>query len=249
MFLILGSVALVSAVAAVAVLFAYPVLRRFERTVNWFVAFAAGCLLGDVFFHILPEATALSGFTAKFSLSIVVGLLVSFVIERYVHFHHCHDAECDSHDYKKSLPLIMFLGDGLHNFIDGIAIGASYLVSIPTGIATTVAVLFHEIPQELGDAAIMAQSGYTLRRAIILNCVTAATAFVGVGMSLAIHAMSSATLIPTLLGLTAGNFIYLATADIIPHLHQSRFKSDALIQPLAIILGFATMWILLILAQ
>lgn len=242
LFIVLA-VGMVTGIAAGAVLILYPALSKHRHTIEWLVAFAAGGLLGDVFFHIIPEVGEEIS-TEHVGIFVIGGMLMSFIIERYIHFHHCHDGGCAEHLKKTSLPVIMFVGDAIHNFIDGIAIGASFFVSIPIGLATTLAVMFHEIPQELGDTAIMAHSGYSLHKALRFNILTACTAFLGAGLSIVLGFFFN-SILPYLLSIAAGNFIYLAAADIIPHLHQTNHKYSLFFQPLALIAGVLVMWMLL----
>lgn len=248
MWLLVGlSVSIITAIALFSVWVMFPLIKRYTHAVEWFVAFAAGALLGDVFFHILPEMAEDGGGATMPILGafLLLGILTSFVIERYIHFRHCHDGDCETHVEKKSMLTMMLVGDSIHNFVDGLAIGVSYLVSIPVGIATTFAVAFHEIPQELGDTAILAHNGKTLKRALMANGITACTAFLGAGAGLVAGNMFG-HITPYLSAVVAGNFIYIATADIIPHLHKSDHKHSIFFQPVAIALGACAMWALLL---
>lgn len=207
------------------------------------ISFAAGALLGDVFIHLLPEIFAESGFGIEISLYILLGVAASFVMEKIIHWRHCHHPTCKDHPHPYAK--MNLLGDLVHNLIDGIIIGASYLVNIPVGIATTLAVLFHEIPQEIGDFGILIHGGYSRKKALLLNFLIALSAVLGAVVTLLIGAHVSGVtnfLIP----FAAGTFIYIATADLIPELHKEVAVKRSLLQFLWFTLGIGVMLFLLL---
>lgn len=208
------------------------------------VSFSAGALLGDVFLHVLPEAVAHRGFSLSISLWILGGVLIFFVLEKFVQWHHCHFPQ--AHVHGKPLAFMNLIGDGLHNFIDGVVIAGSYLVSMPVGLATTIAVILHEIPQELGDFGVLMHGGFTRQKALLFNFLSAVTAILGALVVLFFTA-SPAPLLEKLLPFTAGSFLYIAGVDLLPELHKEQNPLPSLIQFLSFIAGMAIMLALLLL--
>jgi len=209
-----------------------------KKYINFFISLAIGALLGDAFIHIIPEA-----FKSKLSdntvgILIVGGILLFFVIEKFIHWHH-HGEDKEESGIHPVGKLVLFT-DGFHNMIDGAIIGASFLVSIPVGIATTLAVILHEIPQEIGDFAVLIHSGYTKKKALWYNFLSALTAVVGL-----IIVFLSGNLITDaaiwVIPIAAGGFIYIAVADLIPELHKTKEIKYSLIQLGIIIIGVLAM--------
>jgi len=239
------SVFLVSAISLIGVFTLAIKDTTLTKILLYFVSFSAGALLGDAFIHLLPEATE-NGFTVQISLAILFGILFSFIVEKVVHWRHCHMPVTKDHPH--SFAYMNLFGDGVHNFIDGLIIGASYLASIPVGIATTLAVIFHEIPQEIGDFGVLLHGGFTKKRALFMNFLTALTAVAGTVIAILLGAMEGVN--ANLLAFAAGGFIYIASTDLIPELHRKNvcegFSRDALIQMTFLILGIAVMYALLL---
>lgn len=242
----LGSIFLVSAVSLVGVALAGIKKNAIERGMLLLISFAVGGLLGDVFLHILPELAedADGGFPSA-SPVIAGGILLSFILEKVIRWRHCHTLDCPTH--VRPLGTIALVGDAAHNLTDGILIASSYLVDVHIGIATTIAVLLHEIPQEIGDFAILLHSGYTKSRALLYNGLTALASFVGAAVVLVLQS-SVADLARVLLPLVAGNFLYIAVADLLPELHKQTRAVGTLLQLLGIALGLALMFSLTLLA-
>lgn len=233
----LASVLVVSSVSLISV-FALSVREAFLRKYIFvFISLAVGALLGDSFIHLIPEALESDIGTTTASLLIIVGLILFFIMEKFLHWHHHGEDELESHIHPAG-KLILF-SDGIHNFIDGIILGVSFMVSIPVGLATTVAVILHEIPQEIGDFGVLLHSGYTKGRAIFLNFLSALCAVLGVLVSF-ILGQSGEAFILWILPLAAGGFIYVAVADLIPELHKTK-DSYTLIQIIAVIAGVLAM--------
>src|SRR3990167_7091910 len=184
-------------------------------------AIAAGTLLGDAFLHIFPELVEETGFELSVGLSILGAMLLFYLLENFIHWHHYHHV---SDEDKHPVWVLNLVGDGFHNLIDGLIIGAAYLVDMRLGIATTMAVAFHEIPQEIGDFAILIHSGFSKTRALVLNFISALVAVIGV-----------------LLVFTAGGFIYIATVDLIPELHKEVRIGKSALQLVFLIAGIALM--------
>ncbi|MDO8468353.1 MAG: ZIP family metal transporter [Candidatus Peribacter sp.] len=215
-----------------------------RRLLLTFIAFSTGALLGDVFIHILPEMAMQSSGLATQFLLVLAGMLLSFIIEKGIHWRHCHcSALPERSGHIHPVGIMNLIGDGLHNFIDGALIAGSYLISPQIGLATTIAVLLHEIPQEIGDFAILLFSGFSTRRALLLNLLTACIAFLGAAIIL-MTAKSVPLLEWVLLPVAAGNFLYLAGSDLIPELHKESRPSHAVLQLITILAGVGVMQLL-----
>ena len=238
---IFASVILVSAASLIGIATFSLKDSAFRSVLLYLVSFAAGAMLGDAFIHLIPEA-AEGGFTLMISFSVLLGITFSFAVEKIIHWRHCHTPTGNGHPH--SFAYMNLFGDFVHNFIDGLIIAASYLASIPVGIATTLAVLFHEIPQEIGDFGVLVHGGFSRRKAIFYNFLTALSAVIGAGIAiLASSAIQGATTI--LLGFAAGGFIYIASTDLLPEIHKSStcdaFTSRSLVQLGFILLGIFIM--------
>jgi len=214
------AVSLLSLAGIVLALFGGPVRRGVLFVM---VAFAAGAMMAASFFHLLPEAAGQVGWFAA-GVSVIAGFSLFFLLERFLHWHHCHKGECDIHPFTT----LSLLGDSIHNFLDGIVIGAAFLASPVLGLSATVVIAAHELPQELGDFAVLMHGGYSKGRALGMNLLTAMTALVGaVAANLGLSEHSQ--LVPYLMGFAAGNFIYISSSDLIPELHKERDLRKAML--------------------
>lgn len=213
----LTSVSIVSLISLVSVFTLGIKQDRLQRILLYLVSFSAGALLGDVFIHILPEI--MQGEAAlQNGMYVLVGIMLFFVLERVLMWHHSHS----SHQEEiHSVVYLTIVGDALHNFLDGVAIAAGFLVSIPVGIATATAVIFHEIPQEIGQFAILVHGGWSRKKALLYNFFSALTAIIGALMVL-FFAQNFEEAPAVLLGLSAASFIYIAMSDLIPELQKER---------------------------
>jgi len=202
------------------------------------VSLAVGALLGDAFIHIIPEAFATFSNSLVVSLLVILGIFIFFVLENFMHWHHHGDdtQEVGIHPAGK----LVLVSDGVHNFIDGVIIGISFLASFPLGIATTLAVMMHEVPQEIGDFAVLLHAGYTRKRALWLNFLSALTAILGTLAAFLLGEVSE-SFTAWVLPLAAGGFIYIAVADLIPELHKTKKVSHAFSQSFALIIGVLLM--------
>lgn len=209
------------------------------------VSFSTGALLGDVFIHIIPEMAENTDFLTTGLLITLAGIVISFVLEKVIFWRHCHimPSKESHHDHHHNVGLMNLLGDGVHNFIDGALIAGSFLVSVPLGIATTFAVFFHEIPQEIGDFAVLIYSGYEQKRALFLNFLSACAAFVGAGIIL-IWSAPLPIIGMYILPLAAGNFVYIAGSDLIPELHKETRLKPMLVQLMSMLAGILIMYAL-----
>ncbi len=250
----LASVVVVSLVSLVGVLFLIANEGRLRRSLSFLVALATGALFGDVLIHLLPEIfTRASDNVLTSSLSILGGLVIFFVLEKFLRWSHHHeldDCACPSETHRVTAPVgsLVLISDGLHNLLDGVIIGVSYLASPAIGLATTIAVILHEIPQEIGDFAILIHSGFTKSRALLFNLLSASLAIVGAILTLAVGARVVG-LTEFLLPLAAGGFLYLAGSDLVPELHKTTELKKSLLQLLAFLLGITAMLLLLVLGR
>ncbi|HSV49812.1 MAG TPA: ZIP family metal transporter, partial [Candidatus Acidoferrales bacterium] len=214
--LALASVLLVSVISLIGIIFIWVTEAKLKKLFTYLVSFAVGGLLGDTFLHLMPQMIE-TGFATETALVLIGGILVSFMVERFLQWRHCHVPTSKEHPH--SFAYMNLFGDSIHNLIDGLIIGGSYLVSIPLGIATTIAIVFHEIPQELGDFSVLIYGGIHKKKALMFNFLTALTAVIGVVIALALGSLSqNATL--WLVPFAAGNFIYIAGSDLIPELRK-----------------------------
>jgi zinc and cadmium transporter len=237
------SVFLVSLVAIVGLVTLSVNTERLKKILIYLISFSAGALFGDAFIHLLPEI-AEAGIALGVSLSIIFGIVLFFSLEKVIHWRHCHMPMTKTHVHP--FAYMNLFGDALHNFIDGLIIAASYIVSIPAGIATTIAVLLHEIPQEIGDFGVLVYAGFSKKRAILMNFLTALTAIFGVVVALLLSDWFVG-IEQYFVGVAIGGFLYIAGSDLIPELHKETKVSASLIQILTFILGVLVMVSLLLL--
>ena len=212
--------------------------KRMDEILFFLISLATGTLLGAAFFDLLPESIA--KIDPAMALEVCfIGVIVTFVIEKIVHWHHHHAAR--EREHHQPLGTLVLIGDGMHNFFDGVAIAASFMVSAPLGIATTLAIALHEIPQEMGDFAMLLYSGYSKARALAFNLLSALTAIAG-GVLFYFFSGAVEHFEAYALAFAAGMFIYIAAADLFPELHkEKRFRTSAL-QLGCVVLGALLIW-------
>ncbi len=220
----LGAALVASLVSLVGVVFLGLAQKRQKRWLFGLISFSAGALLGGAFLHLLPEALEeLESAQAVFRLALG-GFVLFFLLERVLLWHHCHEDHCETH---RLLGYQNLVGDGLHNFLDGLVLLAAFSVNIEVGLAATLAVVLHEIPQEIGDFAVLLYSGFSRVKAIVFNLISASLAILGV-----IVGFFLLDRIPHLVGfllpIAAGGFIYIAAADLIPELHREKSLQKSL---------------------
>jgi zinc and cadmium transporter len=211
-----------------------------DRVVPWLVSYAVGSLLGAALLGLMPEALErLPPATALGTL--LAGILTFFILEKLVLWRHCHDAdECTVH---RSTATLIIIGDAVHTLVDGVVIAAAVLISPALGVATAFAVIAHEVPQEAGDFAVLLSAGYSRTRALILNLSSAAGGLLG-ATGMLLFADDAPRLVPFVLAFAAGNFMYVAMADLIPTLHRGQLDSNATRQVTLVTLGILTIWAL-----
>lgn len=242
------SVIVVSLISLVGVLTLAVRKEKLEHILLYLVSFSVGALFGDVFLHIIPEISDLGGWEKGAGWYLLLGIVLFFIIEKFVHWHHCHKVDhAHDHDLMKPLAVTVLIGDAFHNFLDGAIIAGSFLVSFPLGLATTLAVIFHEIPDELGHFGVLLYTGMKSGRALWFNFLSALTAILGAVVTL-LAARQIEGLEIVLLAIAGGGFIYIAGSDLIPELHKGECRScRAVYQLIAILLGVGLMGLMLLL--
>ena len=245
---IFGSVLLVSLISLIGIVTLSIQTERLKKALFILVSLATGALLGDAIIHLIPEAFEKSSSPISISFSIILGMLMFFVLEKFLRWHHFHNDEEFSSEHSHVHPVghLVIVSDGVHNLIDGIVIGTSYFISIEVGVATTLAVILHEIPQEIGDFGLLLHAGFSRTKALLANFASALLAFVGVGIAYAVGSQSE-QFIPLIGAFAAGNFLYIAGSDLVPELHKTTGIRHSLVQLVAILFGIGIMALLLFL--
>ncbi len=243
----LASVLIISLISLIGVFTLSLKDTTTKKYIFVFVSLALGALLGDSFIHLIPEAIEETGNITTVSLFVIIGIFIFFILEKFLHWHHHQD---DSEKHIKPVGKMILVSDGFHNFLDGVIIGASYLISLPVGIATTIAVLIHEIPQEIGDYGVLLHAGYSKSKALLLNFISALISIVGVILIFLLGESLEEKLV-WFLPIAAGGFIYIALSDLIPELHNhDESKSDlkkTLLQIFVAGIGVVLMYLMLFL--
>ena len=241
------STAAVVVISALSLIGAVTLVLRpttMRRVLPILISFAAGALLGDAFLHLIPEmAESEGGFDVTVSFSMLGGVMIFFVLEKVLHWHHAH---VPSEEVLHPVAATNLLGDALHNFIDGGIVAGAFIVDPAIGIATALAVALHEIPQELGDFGILVHAGLKARRALALNLLTGFAALAGAVATLLVAGAAEGferAIVP----ITAGGFIYIASTDLLPELHKEPEAGKSLLQLVGLLAGVAVMAALLLL--
>lgn len=246
------SVVLVSLISLIGLATFAVSIKHLHKALIFMVSFAAGGLFGDAFIHLLPKIVEEQGFSLSIALFVLLGIVMFFIVEKIIHWKHCHqhhhhhlhNDEKTHRDHLHPFAWMNLLGDAVHNFIDGIIIGASYLASIPVGIATTIAVAMHEIPQEIGDFAVLLKGGFSKRKALMFNFFSALTALFGLIIVFSLNNLVrkiNLFVIP----FAVGGFIYIAGSDLIPEIHKEVKIKNSLMSLGCFVLGIAVMVALL----
>lgn len=233
-------VSLVSFVGVVTLVLQHAVLHRI---LPYLISFSAGALLGDTFLHIIPEVAAKDGFSPTTGALFLGGILLFFGLEKGLHWHHSHT----SHDEEiHSMVYMTMMGDTLHNFLDGVLIAASFMASTELGVATTTAVILHEIPQELGNFGVLVHGGWSNPKALFWNFISALSAFLG-ALLVFILQTDLTPYLNWLVAIAGANFLYLALSDILPELQHEHRTGASSLHMLTMFLGMAIMWGMLLL--
>ncbi len=206
-----------------------------KKIIFYLIGFSAGALIGGAFLHILPEAIENSSPIRVFYYTIA-GIVIFFLMERYFHWRHCHEGHCSVHVFT----YLNLIGDTVHNFFDGLIIAASFIVSFNMGLTTTLAIILHEIPQELGDFGVLIYGGFSRRKALFYNFLSALAAIVGAlfGYSISWLAQGFTAFV---MPLAAGGFIYIASSDLIPEIHKESDQRKATLAFVAFLCGIVFM--------
>ncbi len=238
------SVLVISLLAFIGIVSLTVNAKRLKTVLVYLISFSAGALFGDAFIHLLPEVVESYGFSLTVSLGVLGGIVIFFVLEKVIHWQHCHIPITEEHVHP--FAYMNLIGDALHNFIDGVIIAASYVISIPVGLATTLAVALHEIPQEIGDFGVLLYGGFSRSKALALNFISALAAVLG-----AVLALWATTFVEHiemfLVPVAVGGFIYIAGSDLIPELHKETRLWRSIMQIIAFLLGIGVMSALLLL--
>lgn len=225
-----------------------------QRYLGAMVSYAIGAMLGTVFLDILPEAIKLTSNVAILSGTVLFGILLFFILEKLVLWRHCHHEHCEAHELLASehnhdhgrSGMMITVGDTFHNFVDGVIIAAAFLTDMHLGIVTSLAIIAHEIPQEVGDFAILLHSGYSKVKALQLNLISSFASMAG-GVLGYFVLQTMQSWIPSLLALAAASMIYIAVADLIPGLHKRAQLRDTVQQVGLIVLGVGTVGLMMVL--
>lgn len=213
--------------------------RILNRAIIFMVALAAGGLIGGAFLDIIPEAMTYVNDTSRLFLYVILGYFIFFILEKYLHWRHCHDAKCEVHAFN----YLNIVGDVVHNFNDGLIIGAIFSVDIKVGVAAALAIVIHEIPHELGNFMVLVYGGFSRSRALFFNFLSSLFAIAGTlaGFYFASRISGFSTV---LLPVAAGGFIYIASCDLIPELHKENDGKRSAIIMLTFACGIAIMYVL-----
>lgn len=232
----LGASIVVSLISFVGVISLFLKENLISKILLLLISFSAGALIGGAFLHLIPEAAEKSAHGEVY-LFVIVGFILFFILERYLHWRHCHKGKCDIHMFT----YLNLVGDGVHNFIDGLIIGSSFVVNVNFGFATSFAIIMHEIPQEIGDFGVLVYGGLNKNKALFYNFLSALTAILGTIIGYAL-ANTSDIFLKLLMPVAAGGFIYIASCDLIPELHKQQDIKKATLSMAVFILGVAFMY-------
>lgn len=209
-------------------------------------SFAAGTLLGTAFFDLLPESSHIAEETGlphdQIFIWALLGMIVFFILERFIHWFHHHEDHHQEHAENKNIIPLIVISDTAHNFIDGVVIAATFMVNIPLGIVTALAVATHEVPQEIGDFGLLLHKGLSRKKIILVNILSATVAMLGALITYLLGDVVK-NYLPQLLSLTAGFFIYIASSDLIPEIHYEKRKGFAQIETLLLLLGVVVVYL------
>lgn len=233
---ILASGILMSAIALVGTVTLVLREATLQRILLPLVALSAGSLIGGAFFHMLPTAYTTIGDPIRVGLLVVAGFAAFLVLEQALHWHHCHRARADC---RKPLSYLILIGDGLHNFLGGLAVAGTFLIDIRLGIVTWLAAAAHEIPQELGDFGVLVHSGWSKPRALLFNVLSALAFLVG---SLVAYAASFTIDVVWLVPFAAGNFLYIGASDLVPEIRGHPSAAENLLHFAAFAAGLALLY-------
>ena len=241
LFEIVAATVFVSLISLLGIVFFFFDKRKVEVLMMPLVGFSTGAILGAAFFDLLPESIASVGASGALAAAFA-GMIAAFAMEKVIHVHHHHHVD-HAGEHKHPLGILTMAGDAFHNFFDGVAISAGFIAGMPIGITTTVAVIFHEIPHEIGNFSLLIYSGYERKTALRFNFLTALSAILG-GLLFYFFAGEVKGLEAWALAFTAGTFIYIAAADLFPELHKEKDAKGSVVQLACVLFGAALIWLL-----
>jgi zinc and cadmium transporter len=241
------SVAIVSIISLAGIFFLLLKKEKLKNIQLILVGLATGGLLGGAFFHLIPEAFKAFRNPMNASVYLVIGFIMFYILERFLHWQHDHNSGIAESHIKPFGP-INLIADAFHNFLDGLLIGAAFWYKFEIGIATTLSVLMHELPHEFGNFGVLLHAGYSPRRALLFNFLSACSSFLG-ALVVLIFSNLAAYLSVAVLPFAAGGFIYLAAADLIPELQSEKALIKSVYQFLALIFGIGIMFVVLLVSK
>lgn len=222
---------IISLISLVGIIISHKKIKKF---LHYFISFAAGALISVALFDLIPHALEsleeIGIHVHEGFVFVVLGIALFFLIERFIHWHHCGNEHC----HNKPAGILILTGDFVHNFLDGVLIAGAFMLNIATGIFTTITVLLHEIPQEFGDYAVLIHSGFSKKKALLLNFISALSAIIGGVMGFLLFDFIEG-ITPYFVLATAGGFLYIALSDIVPSMHKGEKKKMLLIESLIFI--------------
>ena len=231
---IIGSTLFVSAISLIGIFTLLLKEKTVENIILFLVSLSAGALMGGAFIHLIPESVEVGG--SEVFLYVLIGFIMFFFVEKVLHWRHCHKERCPIHTFA----YINLVGDGVHNFIDGLIMAAAFLTDIHLGIITTLLVTLHEIPQEIGDFGVLVYGGFSRVRALMMNFISAITAVLGGIIGFLLYGyVESLTLF--LLPFAAGGFIYISASDLIPEIRKDTGLRNSMINFTIFLLGILLM--------
>lgn len=242
----MGSVIFISLVALIAAIPFFLKKEVSKKTLLVLLSVSVGALLASVFMHFIPEINE-HGYHMETAIFILVGFMMLFIVEKFVHYHHSKKIEHKDHAHGHAyhLAAVNLIGDGLHNFLDGLVVAGAYVSSIPLGIAATISIVFHEVPQEIADLGVLLYSGMSKKKAIFFNLLSATTAIIGAVIGIMLSGLIEG-FTHFILPFAAGNFIYIAASNLLPELHRNCHLRESFIHIGSIILGIAIMAVITI---
>lgn len=238
-------VLVVSLVSLVGILTLIVKEKILNKILILFVSFSAGSLIGGAFFHLLPETLEMSNNIILVFIYLLVGFSLFFALEKILRWHHCHNEDCQDHQHLGGMNL---LGDGVHNFLDGMIIFSAFVVGWPLGLVVTLSIILHEIPQEISDFGVLLYSGLSRAKALMYNFISAIISFIGVFLAYFLY-LTDKSIENFILPFAAGGFIYIAASDLVPELHKHNKLTNSIISFIIFILALIFMLIIKILFE
>ena len=211
--------------------------KKSHKVLIYFVSFTTGALLGGALLHFIPEAVEELSLV-KTTILTLAGFVIFFLLETYLHWHHCHNHECNEHhNHSKEKPYthLLIYGDSVHNFIDGVIIAGSFIISIPLGIITSILIMAHELPQEISDFGVLIYGGFTKRKALVYNFLSQLTSVLGGILGYFFIGVRDQAVY--LLPIAAGGFLHIAISDLIPEIFKEKDPLKRITNMLIIVAG------------